>query len=308
MSLALAALELYLRHVQKPWLARVGDPARARAVFERNARLARMPAGVMCRPRQIGGVRGLWVGCPAAQGPARDRVLLYLHGGAFVMGSPATHAALAARLCARTGAEAFLPDYRLAPEHPFPAAFDDACAAWSGLVARGYAPGAILAGGDSAGGGLALALLGALCAAGGDRPRAVFALSPWTDLTLSGASLSENAARDPLLPAERLAEIRDVVLAGADPADPRASPLMARFTGAGPVFLQAARDEILRDDTLRMAGRLRSSGVEVELDLWESAPHVLAMFQGWVPEADEAVRRLALFIRRVCGAVPEGGS
>ncbi|RMD92953.1 MAG: alpha/beta hydrolase, partial [Alphaproteobacteria bacterium] len=229
-----------------------------------------MPAGVMALPRSIGGVPGLWLSCP----PSRRGLLLYLHGGAYVIGSSRTHKAMVARLCALTGAEAFLPDYRLAPEHPFPAAFEDACAAWSGLIERGYRANEIVIGGDSAGGGLALATLAHLCQSRRPPPAAAFAFSPWTDMTLSAPSLKENARADPLLPAARVAEARDYYLAGADPRDPRASPLFAAFPGAPPVFLQVALTEILRDDTLRMAEHLSSQGADVVTDLWPDAPHV----------------------------------
>ncbi|PRX37665.1 Acetyl esterase/lipase [Meinhardsimonia xiamenensis] len=304
MSLALALLKLYLRTVQKPWLARVKDPAAARRAFERSARLAAMPAGALLLPRRVGNVPGLWVSCR----PRGAGLILYFHGGAYVMGSSATHKAMVARLCALTGAEAFIPDYRLAPEHPFPAAFEDACSVWQDLLARGYRADGIVIGGDSAGGGLMLALLAATCRQGGPHPAAAFAFSPWTDLTLSGASLRENARADPLLPAGRVAEARDYYLAGADPADPRASPLLADFPGAPPVFLQAGMTEILRDDTTRMADRLAAQGVDVVTDLWPDSPHVLPIFQGWVPEADEALARAAAFIRQRLPAARASGS
>lgn len=304
MSLRLRALKLYLRLVEKPWLARVGEPRDVRRGFERSARLFRSPAGTLYLPRRIGGMPGLWVACR----PRKPWVILYLHGGAYIMGSPATHRAMLARLCALTGAEAFLPDYRLAPEHRFPAALEDAVATWQGLIDRGYPPGRIALGGDSAGGGLMLALLARICDSGGPRPGAAVAFSPWTDMTLSGASLVENARADPLLPAARVTEARDYYLAGADPADPGASPLFARFAGAPPVFLQAARTEILRDDTLRMAAALEAQGVAVTADIWDDAPHVFAIFQGWLPEADEALRRAAGFLRQTLPAPPAGDS
>lgn len=291
MSLRLKLINAYLRRVEKPWLARVKTPAEVRAGFERSARLFRDPPLALYLPDRLDGVASLW----AQVRPRRAGVILHLHGGVYLMGSPRTHRAMLARLSAMTGLRALLPDYGLAPERPSPVALEDALAVWRALVGRGYRPDEIVLSGDSAGGGLMLALLARLLAAG-ERPACAVAMSPWTDLTLTGASLAENAVRDPLLPVSRIEEARDFYLAGADPAGPGVSPLFAEFPGAPPVFLQAAETEILRDDTLRMAGRLRAAGAEVELDLWGDLPHVWPIFQGWLPEADEALARHARFI------------
>jgi monoterpene epsilon-lactone hydrolase len=290
MSLRLRLLNAALRRIEKPMLARV-DVAAARRRFEVSARLFRDPPFAEYLLDRVG-VPALWAEVP----PARGGVILYLHGGAHVMGSPRTHRAMLARLSALTGLAACLPDMRLAPEHPCPAALDDAEAAWDALLARGYPPGRLVLGGDSSGGGLVLALLARLLARG-ERPAAVFAYSPWTDLTASGGSLAANARADPLLPITRMAEARRLYLGALDADDARASPLFARFPGCPPVFLQAGRTEILLDDTLRMAERLAQDGSDVTLDLWPDTPHVVAMFQGWLPEADEVLRRTAAFIR-----------
>lgn len=302
-SLRLRLLNGVLRHVEKPWLARVDDPVAERRVFARAARFFRSPPHALYLPDTVGGVPGEW----AAVRPSRADIILYLHGGAHVIGSPRTHRAMLARLSAMTGMRAFLPDYRLAPEHPFPAALEDARVAWDGLVARGYAPGRIVLGGDSSGGGLMLALLAGLLAQG-RRPAAAFAFSPWTDLTLSGDSFATNADSDVLLPASQARTVLGFFLAGQDPADPRASPLFAAFPDAPPVFLQVARTEILRDDTLRMADALRAQGADVTVDLWGHLPHVWVIFQGWLPEADEALRRVASFIAKALPAPRPGGS
>jgi monoterpene epsilon-lactone hydrolase len=301
MSLRLWVLNVVLRRVEKPRLARVSVAA-ARRSFEAEARLFRDPPRALYLPDRVG-VPALW----AETAPARSGVILYLHGGAHVMGSPRTHRAMLARLSALTGLSACLPDMRLAPEHPYPAGLDDCEAAWDALVGRGYPSERIVLGGDSAGGGLMLALLARLLARG-ERPRAAFAFSPWTDLTASGASLAENARADPLLPVVRMDEARGYYLGGTDPSDPGASPLFGRFPGCPPVFLQTAGTEILRDDTLRMADRLRAHGAEVELDLWPDTPHVVALFQGWLPEADEVLRRTAAFLTRHLPAPPPSGS
>lgn len=303
MSLRLRLLNAYLKRVEKPWLARVKDPVKVRAGFERSARLFRDPAFALYLPDRLGDVPVLW----AQVRPRASGVILYLHGGAYVMGSPTTHRAMVARLSEMTGLRAVLPDYRLAPGHPFPAALEDALAVWDGLVARGYAPGRIVLGGDSSGGGLMLALLSVLLQRG-ERPALAFAFSPWSDLTLSGESFAANAARDPLLPTSQAELVLKYYLCGADAADPRASPLFARFPDAPPVFLQAAQTEILRDDTLRMAAALRAQGADVTVDLWGHLPHVWPIFQGWLPEADDALRRASAFIAQALRASRPGGS
>jgi acetyl esterase/lipase len=229
-------------------------------------------------------------------GPEGAGLLLWFHGGAYCLGSPRTHAAMVTALAARAGVGAVLPDYRLAPEHPFPAAVEDARAAWEGLLSEGWPPGRVAVGGDSAGGGLALALVHGLLAEGAAAPACVVVFSPWTDMTLSGASVRELAWRDAFLPARRLPDVRDLYLAGADPRDPRASPHLGRFRGGPPTLIQASRAEILRDDAVAVAERMRGDGVEVALELSPGVPHVWQIYHGRLPEADAAIGRAAAFI------------
>jgi acetyl esterase/lipase len=291
MSLRLAALDIWLRLSEKPFLAREGSVAAARARMERQAALCPMPPGAAWRPAPLGPVPGLRLDPPAGGG-----LLFWIRGGAYCLGSPATHAAMVAALARRAGFGAVLPDYRLAPEHPFPAAVEDVLVAWRALAAEGRERVAL--GGDSAGGGLAFALLHLLLAAGEPPPACIIGFSPWVDLTLSGASLVRLARRDAMLPAGRLAEIRDQYLGGADPADPRASPHLGRFAGGPPALIQASRAEILLDDARAMAGRLAAEGVAATLDLWPRVPHAWQIFQRALPEADRALDRAADFLRR----------
>ncbi len=294
MSWQLKALRVFLRLGIKRSLRRQRDSYSARRAFAFGAWLnARGRPWREFHAEALGALPALWTACPEPGAP----VVLYFHGGGYVTGSPRTHAPLARYLARRAGVALCLPAYRLAPEHPFPAAFEDACAAWHALLARGHAPEQIILGGDSAGGGLALALLSHLCTTRAARPAGVFAFSPFTDLTLSGASLTGNARSEILLPAERLERLRARILQGADPADPRISPLFGQFDDAPPVFLQAARTEILRDDTLRMAERLRAQGVRVDCDIRGNLPHVWQFFPGWLPEARESLRQTGDFIR-----------
>jgi acetyl esterase/lipase len=219
---------------------------------------------------------------------------MYLHGGAYVFGSARTHRAMLARLSERTGLPACLPDYRLAPEHRFPAALEDALSAYIALSAQRD----IILGGDSAGGGLALALLAEILKHGLRKPLAVFCFSPLTDLTFSGASIQANARAEVVLPAARSGELAKMYLGDANPGDPRASPLFARFTGAPPVWITAGDTEIMLDDTRRMADRLREEGGQVTEVIAQDLPHVWPIFSPLLPEATATLDALACWINR----------
>lgn len=301
MSWQLKILRVFLRRVARRSLSRQPDSVAARKWFERGAWLnARGRPWQQFTPDALGDVPVLWTAQPAPGAP----IVLYLHGGGYVMGNPRTHAALGGYLKRKTGFEVCLPDYRLAPEHPFPAAFDDAKAAWRGLIAKGHAPERIILGGDSAGGGLALALLAHLCATGQRGPACVFAFSPFTDLTLEGPSITLNARSEILLPISRLERLRDRVLQGADSRDPRISPLYGTYLGAPPVLIQVARTEILHSDSTRMVQHLRAQGVDVTLQEWGNLPHVWQYFHGWLPEARRALTDAGNFIRGQADQAP----
>lgn len=302
MSLRRNVLNVALRIFEKPYLARVRDPARLREGFERKARFwFRPPRGSRFETDSCGDVPVVWALAPGVtrdDGPA----IIYFHGGGYVFGSPSTHQAILARLSALTGLPACLPDYGLAPEHPFPHAVDDGLAVIEALSAH---PGGMILGGDSAGGGLALAILAQVLRDGGPRPRGLFAFSPLTDFTFSGGSVRSNARADVMLPASRANEMAAMYLQDADPTDPRASPLFAAFTRAAPVWLAASDTEILRDDTRRMTARLRAQGVAVTEALHPGLPHAWPIFQGLLPEADETLHDLAGWISSRSGR-PDG--
>ncbi|NIZ13954.1 alpha/beta hydrolase [Phaeobacter sp. HF9A] len=271
-------------------MQRVGDPVRIRVQFDRMTRLCNRPPPFLCHLTGRDGLDRVSVGTPLA-----GKVILYFHGGGYISGSPKTHAAMLGRLSQLSGLEVCAAPYPLAPEAPFPAAFEAAVAAWERVLRRGYRPSDVVLGGDSAGGGLALALLSHLCQRG-TPPAALFAMSPWCDLTLSGESLTRNAARDPVFPAARIAELVGYVLpVGSDPADPRISPLFGAFPDCPPVLLHSSAAEILRDDARRMAGVLRGFGAEVTEYVHPTAPHVWHLSDGWLPEARRALCDIAYF-------------
>jgi acetyl esterase/lipase len=297
-SLRLLLLNAVLRHVVKPRLAATRTAEQAEREFDRAARAVfRVPRRVRVELREVPGPgRPLRVSRISGRGSARDGLVLHFHGGGYVAGSARTHLGMLARLSAAAGVAVDAPDYRLAGEAPAPAQFEDARAVWDALIREGWAPGRIVLGGDSAGGGIALALLAELCARG-TPPAGLYVFSPWVDLTLSGASLRGNAGSDPLLPGPRIGELVEAIRGGLPADDPRLSPLFAAFTGAPPVLLQAGRTEILRDDTLRMAARLEADGADVRLKLWPDTPHVVQIFGDWLPEAREGRGEAAAFVR-----------
>ncbi|HEY1362744.1 MAG TPA: alpha/beta hydrolase [Xanthobacteraceae bacterium] len=244
--------------------------------------------------RVDGGVGGVAVATPQSRA---DRHVLYLHGGAYCFGKPSHYRDFIWRIAAATGARVLCVDYRLAPEHPFPAALDDAVAAYRGLLAAGAAPSRIAIMGDSAGGGLTLATLLRLRDEGVGLPAAAVALSPWTDLALTGESYVGNAASDPMPAVRHVPGWARHYVAGADPRHPYASPLYGDPAGLPPTLIQVGSDEILRDDAVRMAERMRAAGCSVELEIWPRMPHVWQLFARIVPEGRWAVERIGAFVR-----------
>ncbi|GAB3834458.1 alpha/beta hydrolase [Kribbella italica] len=267
-------------------------PAQQRAGFDEL--FADRPLGddVTLRPRTLGGRPALDV---LVEGADRDGVILYLHGGGYSIGSARTGANLAAPLARSTGVPAVSLDYRLAPEDPFPAAVDDALAAYEELLAAGQK---VVVAGDSAGGGLALALLVAARRAGLPLPVAAVLYSPWTDVSLSGGSMDSRGEFDPLFSRAHMKESADWYVGAQDPRDELASPLFADLTGLPPLLIQVGSAEVLLDDSLRLAVQAAESEVDVSLDVVAGAPHVFQYFVGMVSEAGEALERAAAFVTR----------
>lgn len=290
-SLRLRIANGICRHVIRRRLMATPDVPTARRDFERAARLFLHP---IRGPQLQSSSDHDWLRVKNPRG-----VILYFHGGAYIAGSPRTHRALAARLAQLSCRDVMLPRYPLAPEHPAPTAFEAAVKAHENLLAQGVEPGQIVLGGDSAGGGIALALLAHL-AQTGQPPACLFAFSPWTDLTRSGASINENAKRDRLLDPTRLDEVIGYATGSVFAAnDPRLSPLFARFSAPPPVLLSVAETEILRDDTTRLAARLKSAGGEVTVITLPDAPHAWPVMDRFLPEALDTIRMTCAFIESV---------
>jgi acetyl esterase/lipase len=230
--------------------------------------------------------------------------MLYLHGGGYIANTPKTYRPITG-FYANRGIKVFTPDYRLAPENPFPAAVEDALAAYKGLLAGGIAPGGLAIGGDSAGGGLAVATLLAAKQAGLPMPNCVILFSPWTDLAGTGPSIVTNAERECMLYAPKINDAAEIYLNGADPKNPLASPLYGDLSGLPPMLIQVGDTEILLDDSTRLAERARAAGVQVDLTIWENLPHVWQVSQHLLPEARQALDQAASFAAaRLASAAP----
>jgi acetyl esterase/lipase len=278
-----------LRLQVKRKLTRAQNAGDARRAFS-----TRLPAprGAKFTAGNVGGIAGEW----ASAGGEEAGTLLYLHGGGYFACSPATHRSITGAYATR-GLKVFAPDYRLAPEHPFPAAVDDALAAYRALLAGGIAPETLAIGGDSAGGGLALATLLGAKAAELPMPACALLFSPWTDLAGTGASLQTNRKRDAMLVSDKLLDGASFYLNGADPTNPLASPLYGDLAGLPPLLIQVGDTEILLDDSTRLATAARAAGVTVNLKIWPNMPHVWQVSQVFLPEARAALDEAAAFAK-----------
>jgi monoterpene epsilon-lactone hydrolase len=282
---------LQLKHVPP-----AGSIAEARARLDALPDPANFPAGTRVERTTAGGRPAEWLSPPDA---APDRVILYLHGGAYCIGSCASHRELAARLAGAAGARALVVEYRLAPEHRFPAAVEDAVATYRWLLDRDVAPGRIVLAGDSAGGGLAVATLVALRAAGAPLPAGAAMISPWADLAGTSPSLRTRAEADPWLTPERLAQRASLYLGDADPRAPLASPVYADLRGLPPLLILAGGDEIVLDDAARLAERARAAGVPVALEVYAGMWHVWPLWAADLPEGERAVGQIGAFVRQL---------
>jgi epsilon-lactone hydrolase len=263
----------------------------ARPAFDDLIRHTVEPQGVRYREDQVGGIAGWW--CEPDGAPV-DRVILHLHGGWFNWGAAEAFRALVGHIALSANANAFIPDYRLAPEHPFPGATADASACLNGLLER--RPKAVAVTGDSAGGALALLSVAGGSAAHQDRIVGVVALSPVTDLTLSGQSWASRADADPFFVRDQAQGLVDAYLAGHPPSDPAASALFEDLSGFPPVRLHVGDAEVLLDDSVRWIERAVAAGVDARLDIWEGLPHGFIGSIGQMQAADTALMHIGTFL------------
>jgi len=253
----------------------------------------RPPAGTKTTSFDVEGINAVET---LVRGARTDRCVLYFHGGGYAFGTAPLLRDFTWRLGAATGASVLYFDYRLAPEHPFPAAVEDASKVYRWLAGH-MNPARIAFVGDSAGGGLVLATLHKMRDEGFTLPRAAVAISPWTDLALTGPSLRSNAKSDPMMDVRHLPTFAAHYLGGADPRHPYASPLYGDLSGLPPVLIQVGSDEILRDDAVRMAEKLRAAGGDVKLEEWPRMPHVWHHYARILPEGRHAIERIGAFVQ-----------
>ena len=250
-------------------------------------------SGVAVRQDTIASLNAEWL---TPDGAREDHLLLYWHGGAYVMGSCASHRPCVSHIAREAGVRALLPEYRLAPEHPFPAAVDDAVAVYRALLEQGFEPAHISVAGDSAGGGLTAAMLLSLRDAGDPLPGAIGLLSPWLDLSGQGESMTSRQDKDPWFNPEDLPHVTKHYCDDSELTDPLVSPVYGDASGLPPTLIQVGDDEILLSDSERFAEKMRASGGKVEVDVWPGMWHVWQMFIGLMPESRQAIEKLGEFI------------
>ncbi len=268
--------------------------AERRAQYERAEKVFPIPPEVKVERVTAPVAPAEWLRPPSAEA---GRVVLYLHGGGYVIGSPRSHRHLAAAIAGAAGASALSLDYRRAPEDPFPAAVDDAVACYRWLLEQGIAPGRIVIAGDSAGGGLTVATLVALKDTRVPLPAGGVCISPWVDLTFSGASYEAKAAADPVVRRPGIDEMARAYLGKTDPRTPLASPVFADLRGLPPLLIHVGSDEVLLDDAVQLAERAKAAGVSATLEVWDRMIHVWHWFLPMLEEADTAIQGIGRFCR-----------
>ncbi len=270
------------------------DVGESRARFEKMGAFLGGAPDAKCEKVDVDGVPAEWVSAPGCD---TSRAVLFLHGGGYAIGSLNTHRRLAYDVSAASGARVLLLDYRLAPEHPFPAAVDDAAIAWRWLLKQGFAANKLAIAGDSAGGGLTIATLVNLRDQKFGLPACAAAISPWVDLEGVGTSMTTRSAQDPMVQKQGLTWMADMYLAGKDARTPLAAPLHADLSGLPPVLVQVGTAETLLDDATRIAERLHAASGEVKLSVWPNMLHVFPLFAPILSEGRDGCLEIGQFIR-----------
>ncbi len=264
-----------------------------RARSANTAKLMRVPKGVTVTDIVAAGLNSKWI---SPSGSNLDKVILHLHGGGYVTGGADSHLMMCIPMAQTLKARLLLPEYRLAPEHPFPAAVDDAVKVYRWMLEQGHSPKDIIISGDSAGGGLSLAAILALREAGDPLPAAIVCLSPWTDLTFAGKSHITKAKSDPVLLTDVLREWAAHYRGTEKPDHPLISPIYGDFHGFPPLLIQVGSDEVLLDDAVMLAEKAKSAGVDVTLTVWDELWHVWPALGDLLPESKKAFEEIGNFI------------
>ncbi|MEE3012703.1 MAG: alpha/beta hydrolase [Chloroflexota bacterium] len=246
----------------------------------------------------VNGVAAEWIWAPESD---KRRVILYLHGGGYVIGSVRTHRVLLAHLARAAKARVLALDYRLAPETPFPGPIDDTVNAYQWLLSEGIEPANMAIAGDSAGGGLVVAALVALKSVGEPLPAAGVCISPWSDMESTGGSMMTNSESDPSVSKERLLKLAGIYLNGKNPQAPLASPIHADLTGLPPLLLQVGSIEVLLDDSTMLKEQAHKAGVSVQMEVWDDMPHVWHHYAPILPEARKAISKIGEFLLQQTG-------
>jgi acetyl esterase/lipase len=298
MSIANFLLGIFLKHNQRQLMKLSAQHRLHRSRKWMALNRSKPVADIELRTEVIAGVPAEWVVPQALSNQQQPVVGIYFHGGAFVMGGPNSHRDMAVYLAKKAGVWLLMVDYRLAPEHPFPAALEDASALYLGLLKRGFEPGQLVMGGDSAGGNIALATVQRLQGMGLPMPKALFLFSPWLDLRNNSPSYQRNAATDAMLNQTLLEESVERYAPNTPRNDVQLSPLLGPVAGLPPCLIVASATEILQNDALSLREKLQQSGVQVRYLEWAHTPHAFPVMARWLPEARAALDSTAQFIRQ----------
>jgi epsilon-lactone hydrolase len=269
-------------------------PQELRVVFEKLGDSTPLAPDIKKEKVSAGGIDGEWISAPNS---SADRAVLYVHGGGYVIGSVNTHRDLLARIARASGARVLGINYRLAPEHPFPAAVEDSVAAYRWMLAEGLKPSRIAVAGDSAGGGLTVATLIAIRDAKLPTPGAGVCISPWVDMEGIGETMKTRAAVDPVVQREGLLGMAAAYLGGQNPRSPLAAPLYADLKGLPPLLIQVGDAETLLDDSIRLNDRAKAAGVSTKLEVWPEMIHVWQLFASFLPEGQQAIEGIGSFLK-----------
>ncbi len=293
MSIRASLISFFMRHTLKKQMANFDDPEEVRGASSLPG--AKIPESVTVTAVDAGGVSAEWISPDTAN---EDSALLYLHGGGYVFGGLDSHRDIACRLAQAAGVRTLLLDYRLAPEYRFPAALEDATAAYRWLLDGGHSADRLALAGDSAGGGLSVALMSQLKSLELPLPKAAVLMSPWADLANTGESVSRFAAKDAMISPQAVEKFASLYLGDQDPKHPLASPLYADLSGLPPIQVLVGSEEVLLSDSERLVAGIISAGGQADLAVWPKMPHVFPILAGVIPEGRRAVDDMSAFIRR----------